>query len=156
MSQRDAFVRCAREQIGKRYVWATAGPHTFDCSGLVAYCYQHATGTAITRSSYDQIHLGKNVSAQHDLEPGDLVFWGNARADHVGISVGDNRVVNALNEQRGVVESDLYANYGMPYLGARRLFTEGPVDTAPEEPPRSKRPRRPRRVLRLVHPQEDR
>lgn len=152
MSQRDTFVRCAREQVGKRYVWATAGPNTFDCSGLVAYCHQQATGKAITRSSYEQIHLGENVSTQRDLISGDLVFWGNGRADHVGIYVGDNRVVNALNEQRGVVESDLYANYGMPYMGARRIL---PDDAVPEEEsPKAKHQSRPRRVRRLVRQQE--
>lgn len=160
MSQREDFVRCARAQVGKRYVWATAGPNTFDCSGLVAYCYQQATGHPISRSSHEQMTLGvfvdkfRNATA---MDGGDLVFWGNG--DHVGIYVGDGQVVNALNEQRGVVTSALDANYGMPYSQARRIFFSNAVvhdETAPAyspgedmpapvEEPRSKRKRRERR-----------
>ncbi|HKU50991.1 MAG TPA: NlpC/P60 family protein, partial [Nitrospira sp.] len=62
VSERDAFVMCANSEVGSRYVWGTAGPDTFDCSGLVAYCYKRATGKDITRSSYDQIKLGKPVT----------------------------------------------------------------------------------------------
>jgi cell wall-associated NlpC family hydrolase len=137
MSAVEQFVACARAQVGKPYRWATAGPNTFDCSGLVAFCYHEATGETITRSSYDQIRLGTNVS-QSDLSAGDLVFWGHGQADHVGIYDGDGAVYNALNESRGVVHSDLNASYGMPYLGARRLFTDTTPAPAPEPPPNPK------------------
>ena len=150
MTVRDDFVRCARAQVGKRYVWATAGPDTFDCSGLVAYCYRQATGRTITRSSEDQYRLGKSVE-QGAMEPGDLVFWGHGQADHVGIYAGSGDVVNALNEQRGVIVSKLGAEYGLPYLGARRLL----VATATTEPTPNPKPHRRRKPRRLVHPQED-
>lgn len=144
MTQREDFVRCAQAQVGKRYVWATAGPNTFDCSGLVAYCYQQATGKTITRSSYDQIHLGTPVSP---ADFGDLMFWGHGQADHVGISLGNGMVANALNEQRGVVITPAKGEYGMPYMGARRIFlpADSPIVEEPapvEEIPRPKRKRR--------------
>lgn len=135
MTQRDDFVRCAREQVGKRYVWATAGPNTFDCSGLVAYCYQQATGKAITRSSYDQIKLGKEIDIA-DTSIGDLAFWDtehDGRAGHVAIFIGDDTVVHALNPQRGVVESDFYANMGGPLIASRRIFL--PADSSSVENP---------------------
>jgi cell wall-associated NlpC family hydrolase len=141
MSAVEKFVACARAQVGKRYVWATAGPNTFDCSGLVAFCYEQATGEMITRSSYDQFNLGAPVAEQDLLRPGDLVFWGNGRADHVGIYSDSTTarfewVINALNESRGVVETMLDAQYGMPYLGARRIFTD--TTPTPEPPPNPK------------------
>ena len=37
---RTCIVDCARNQIGKPYVLATEGPDTFNCSGLVMYCYE--------------------------------------------------------------------------------------------------------------------
>jgi cell wall-associated NlpC family hydrolase len=99
----------------------------------VAFCYEQATGETITRSSYDQIHLGVPVG-KHEVQDGDLVFWGNGRADHVGIYDHDGSVINALNESRGVTRTALNAAYGMPYIGARRIFT----DTTPEPPPNPK------------------
>jgi cell wall-associated NlpC family hydrolase len=134
MSAVERFVACARAQVGKPYKWATAGPNTFDCSGLVAFCYQEATDIGITRSSYDQIHLGMKVP-KSGMIAGDLVFWGNVQGDHVGVYDGNGKVYNALNESRGVVHTDLDGNYGMPYLGSRRIFTEGSVITLPIPPP---------------------
>ena len=151
MTQRDDFVRCARAQVGKRYVWATAGPNTFDCSGLISYCYQQATGKTITRSSCDQIDLGTPLIGPH-AQPGDLAFWGNDPAcpDHVGIHAGNGRIINALNEQRGVVDTPLAGEYGPPYIGTRRIFVsaDSPVEDDPapaEEPPKGKAKRRRKR-----------
>ena len=66
------------------------------------------------------------------LQPGDIVFCdtmdkaaevrkGNA-ASHVGIFVREGQMVNALNEDRGVITSDPFSDYFTPrYLGARPL-----------------------------------
>lgn len=154
VTQRDDFVRCAREQVGKRYVWATAGPDTFDCSGLVAYCYKQATSKEITHSSCDQINLGTWLIGPH-REPGDLEFWGNDSEcpDHVGINVGKGRIVNALNEQRGVVDTPLAGEYGLPYIGTKRIFLpdDSPIVENPapmEEKPNPKLPGRNKRHRR--------
>lgn len=121
----DRFVHCVTAQVGKPYVWATAGPDTFDCSGLVAYCYDAATGHAITHSSHAQYRLGRRVSANRGhLAPGDLVFYdtNGDGAGHVGIVVGPDRAVHALNPALGVAETGIKrATLGGPYLGARRL-----------------------------------
>jgi cell wall-associated NlpC family hydrolase len=136
MSAVEKFVACARAQVGRPYKWATAGPSTFDCSGLVAFCYHEATGATITRSSYDQFRLGVPVTEY--MRAGDLVFWGHGQADHVGVYDGNGKVYNALNEQRGVVHTDLEAQYGMPSLGARRLFSDTTPAPTPEPPPNPK------------------
>jgi len=36
------IVRIAKAQVGDRYRYGTAGPYTFDCSGLVIYSYKRA------------------------------------------------------------------------------------------------------------------
>lgn len=134
MSAVERFVAVARAQEGKPYQFGAAGPDAFDCSGLVAYCYQQATGWRITRSSYDQAELGVEVASGAPLLPGDVIYWGWGRADHVGIYIGNRRVINALNEQRGVIDSALDADYDMPLLGARRIFPEGVGPLGPQEP----------------------
>lgn len=140
MSARERFVSCAMEQIGKPYRWATAGPDAFDCSGLVAFCYHDATGKTISRDSHAQATLGQEVRGE--IQSGDILLFdtmggaevrlGNA-ISHVGIAVSVRRMVNALNRNYGVVESDLNTDYWRPRArGARRLFAEGAPD--PSEP----------------------
>ena len=126
MNKIDAFVKQARKQIGKPYVWATAGPDTFDCSGLVYYCVNQIQDPDLSpefRSSQRQWEkLGKKVAGRDALREGDLMFWGHDQAEHVGIWVKDG-IINALNEDAGVVLSGHDAQMGLPYLGVRRLFS---------------------------------
>jgi cell wall-associated NlpC family hydrolase len=121
----------ARRYLGFPYQLATHGPRTFDCAGLVHWVVLQATGQAISPDSHTQFTLGTPVRREQ-LRPGDLVFYdamdgqevreGN-KASHVGIIVGDGVMVNALNRQRGVIESDPFSSYFQPrFLGARRLF----------------------------------
>ncbi|MET7424759.1 LysM peptidoglycan-binding domain-containing C40 family peptidase [Dactylosporangium sp. NPDC005555] len=81
----------AKAQVGKPYRFATAGPETFDCSGLVMRAWQTA-GVQLPRVTYDQIEVGQRVGRE-ELEPGDLVFTNNG--GHVMLYIGDNQVVNA-------------------------------------------------------------
>ncbi len=147
MSAAD-FVRCAREQVGKPYKWATAGPDSYDCSGLVAACFERTQHEPMTRSSHQQFLLGEPVTSPL-LQPGDLMFWDTMGdgAGHVAIYAGGDTVIHALNEERGVIESDADANMGGPFIGARRLFVH-PGDGPPAKPPRAKREKRLKRVRR--------
>ena len=127
----DRIASEATRYVGYPYVWATHGPGSFDCSGLVHWVVMQATGDAITVDSHPQFNLGTAVD-RGQLQPGDLLFYdtmggtevreGNP-ASHVGIYVGRDRMVNALNEERGVIESDPFSDYFAPlFIGARRLF----------------------------------
>jgi len=126
----DRIAAEARQYIGRRYVPATHGPDTFDCSGLVHWVVLQVTGQDISLDSHAQLNLGSPV-ARNQLQPGDLAFYdtqggaeereGNT-ASHVGIITGNGQMVNALNEESGVVTSDPFSAYFAPlYLGARRL-----------------------------------
>jgi cell wall-associated NlpC family hydrolase len=120
----------AERYVGYPYVWATHGPNSFDCSGLVHWVILQATGENVSPDSHAQFNSGTPVDWDQ-LRPGDIVFYdpqhgGEVRegnnASHVGIFVRDGQMVNALNEQRGVIMSDPFSDYFKPlYLGARRL-----------------------------------
>ncbi|WP_326999989.1 LysM peptidoglycan-binding domain-containing C40 family peptidase [Dactylosporangium sp. NBC_01737] len=84
-------VAYAKAQVGKPYKFATAGPETFDCSGLVMRAWQ-AAGLQLPRITYDQIKVGQRVT-RDQLEAGDLVFTNNG--GHVMLYIGDGQVVNA-------------------------------------------------------------
>jgi cell wall-associated NlpC family hydrolase len=85
-------VDTAMAQRGKPYVWAAAGPGSFDCSGLVQYAYK-AAGISLPHSSLQQSTMGKAVS-RSDLQPGDLVFF-YSPVSHVGIYIGNGQMVHA-------------------------------------------------------------
>lgn len=129
-SEVERFVTDAIAHVGYPYVWGTQGPGSFDCSGLVQWSYRVATGKTITPSSYAQFTLGVPVE-RGKIRRGDLVFWdteNNGTAGHVGVAISGSRIVSAMNESTGVIESPIDGSFGGPYLGARRLpFAAGTV-----------------------------
>jgi cell wall-associated NlpC family hydrolase len=82
----------ALAQLGKPYVWAAAGPGSFDCSGLVQYAYA-AAGISLPHSSSAQARMGQAVS-RDQLQPGDLVAF-YSPVSHIGIYIGNGQMVHA-------------------------------------------------------------
>jgi len=85
-------VAYARAQIGKPYVFATAGPDTFDCSGLTKSAWG-SVGVRMAHYSGAQAVAFPKVAYQ-DLQPGDLVFF-YADLHHVGIYIGGGMMIHA-------------------------------------------------------------
>ncbi|MCE7083308.1 NlpC/P60 family protein [Streptomyces sp. ST2-7A] len=82
----------AQSKIGSPYVYGSAGPSTFDCSGLTSWAYAQA-GISLPRTSQAQANAGTRVS-QSELQPGDLVFYYSG-ISHVGMYVGNGQIVHA-------------------------------------------------------------
>lgn len=102
-------------KIGAPYAWGATGPSSFDCSGLTSWAYAQA-GKQIPRTSQAQASGGTPVAIS-DLQPGDIVaYYGGA--SHVGIYVGNGKIVDALNSGTPVTERPL--NY-MPIHSAVRF-----------------------------------
>jgi cell wall-associated NlpC family hydrolase len=85
-------VDTARAQLGKPYVYAGSGPDVFDCSGLTMYAWA-AAGVSLPHNAEAQYVSLPHVS-QSELQPGDLVFFGNP-IHHVGIYVGGGTMIEA-------------------------------------------------------------
>jgi peptidoglycan DL-endopeptidase CwlO len=85
-------VDTALAQRGKPYVWAAAGPNSFDCSGLVQFAYATA-GISLPRSSTTQATMGRAV-ARAELQPGDLVAF-YSPVSHIGVYIGNGQMVHA-------------------------------------------------------------
>lgn len=105
----------AMAQLGKAYVWGGNGPTAYDCSGLTTAAYKYA-GIAIPRTSYAQFTVGTAVTLAN-LQPGDLVFYYTG-ISHVGMYIGNGRIVHAANPSRGVVTDSVTS---MPFMGGRRI-----------------------------------
>jgi peptidoglycan DL-endopeptidase CwlO len=118
-SHYGGVVGVAMAQLGKPYVYATAGPDTFDCSGLVVYSYA-AVGVSLPHSSYALWNVGVYVS-QDQLQPGDLVFFDGL--GHVGIYIGGGQFIHAPHTGDVVKISSLSDGwYAATYVGARRIL----------------------------------
>jgi len=110
-----AAMQAALNQRGKPYRFGGAGPDSFDCSGLVDYAYMLAGMPGLPHSAAALQGMGMSVS-RANLQPGDLVFFGNP-AGHVGIYVGGGMMVNAPSSGQVVKVEPLFGGYS----GARRL-----------------------------------
>jgi len=117
-SQYGGVVGVAMAQLGKPYVYGTAGPDTFDCSGLVVYAYA-AMGVSLPHSSYALWNEGVYVS-RDQLEPGDLVFFDGL--GHVGIYIGGGQFIHAPHTGTVVQIASLDGWYSSNYVGARRIL----------------------------------
>ena len=60
----EQIVAFALQYVGYPYIYGTAGPDTFDCSGFTSYVYAHF-GYKLNRSSKDQIKDGVAVSKEN-------------------------------------------------------------------------------------------
>jgi len=83
----------------------------------VQHIYQQAN-IDLPRSSREQAREGQIVSRTLNfarLLPGDLLFFGNRRRriNHVGIYLGDGKMIHASNSHHKVIISDLREE---PYL----------------------------------------
>lgn len=122
----EEIVEYAKTFLGYDYVYGGASPKTgFDCSGFTYYVYKHF-GYTLSRASTAQVNNGKEV-AKSDLQPGDLLIFKNqslTRIGHVGIYIGNNKMIHSSEPGVGVVITDLNAsgyNYNKRYVTARRI-----------------------------------
>ena len=109
-----AAVSYALAHVGDAYVWGASGPSAFDCSGLTMMAWRQA-GVSLPHSSSGQMSYGTPVSSSA-LRPGDLVFY-YSPVSHVGMYIGNGKIVNAENPSVGVTIAPLHL---MPYSGAVR------------------------------------
>jgi peptidoglycan DL-endopeptidase CwlO len=112
---RSSAVQIALSKVGSPYRYGATGPNAFDCSGLVSWAYKKA-GISLPRTSRAQSGVGTRVS-RDALRPGDLVFFYKP-VSHVGIYVGDGKIVHASNKKSPVKVSDMSR---MEFNSARRV-----------------------------------
>lgn len=96
-----------RKYLGVPYVWGGTDPATgLDCSGLVQRAYADV-GVRLPRVAADQARAGTAVPDLAHAQPGDLVAFGSP-VDHIGIYVGDGRMLVAPRAGKDVMVQDVY------------------------------------------------
>jgi cell wall-associated NlpC family hydrolase len=86
-----------------------------DCSGLVQQAYRQL-GINLPRTTYEQAKAGKQVPISA-IRPGDLVFYNNL--GHVGIYMGNGKIIHAANSHLGIITSNLTNSNGAPVMVLR-------------------------------------
>jgi cell wall-associated NlpC family hydrolase len=102
-------VAIAEQQLGKPYVWAAAGPNSFDCSGLVQYVYAQL-GISLAHYTVSQWDETAHVPLA-DAQPGNLVFYqdpGTGFIYHVGIYIGHGEMIDAPETGENVQIDTIY------------------------------------------------
>jgi cell wall-associated NlpC family hydrolase len=107
-SPADAVVAAARSYLGSNYRLGTEGPRTFDCSGLIYRIFADAGelprigGMRIRARGYMQyfVSRGRFTKDASEARPGDLVVYN--RGSHIGVYVGEGKVISALVQPWGV------------------------------------------------------
>ncbi|MDO5410694.1 MAG: NlpC/P60 family protein [Lachnospiraceae bacterium] len=101
-STRAALCNYACQFVGNRYVWGgTSLTNGTDCSGFAMSVFAKY-GVYLPRTSGSQAGAGTSISSSQ-MKPGDLVFYGSGRIDHVAIYIGNGMIVHAANTRRGIV-----------------------------------------------------
>ena len=101
----ESLISYAKQFIGNKYVWGgTSLTNGTDCSGFTLRVFQKF-GYSLPRVAAAQCDAStkKDIS---QIEPGDLVFYGNGYIDHVALYIGDGKIIHASNAATGIKISD--------------------------------------------------
>ena len=122
----QAIFNEALKYQGWKYVYGGSNPNTsFDCSGLVQWCYGKA-GISLPRTAQAQYDATQHLPLSQ-AKAGDLVFFhstynAGTYVTHVGIYAGNSRMYHAGNPIR---YADLTSSYWQQHLiGAGRVKTK--------------------------------
>lgn len=97
----QAVVDFAKAQVGKPYLFKTAGPATYDCSGLTKASYA-VVGVKLPHQSLQQSKLGVAIDWKTTpIQAGDLIFTFSSanptQISHVGIAISATQWIEAPN-----------------------------------------------------------
>jgi cell wall-associated NlpC family hydrolase len=122
----NTVISTAKSLVGTPYVWGGESFEEggFDCSGLTFYVFQKI-GVKLNRVSSDQAKQGTTVS-KSNLQPGDLVFYsfqGTSSINHVGIYIGNNKMVHSPKPGDTVKITDISTSYWQNrFVTAKRVI----------------------------------
>ena len=115
----NKVIKLAESKLGCKYVWGAKGPNTFDCSGLVYWCYKQV-GINIPRSTggYMPSYSKYKVNLK-DIQPGDVLWRDDGSGNgHAGLYIGNDTFIHA--PQTGdVVKKSSVSKYGKFMAGFR-------------------------------------
>ena len=119
---REQILTVARKQLGDPYRAGGAGPDSFDCGGFTQFVFKRALGMDIARTSRGQYQQVQRVKTKEAL-PGDLVFFFEGGAHHVGIYLGDGQMIDAPQPGQRISVNPISGSWwGRSFTGIGRIL----------------------------------
>ena len=119
---REQILAVARKQLGDPYRAGGVGPHSFDCGGFTQFVFKRALGMDIARTSWGQYEQVERVKTK-DALPGDLVFFFEGGAHHVGIYLGNGKMIDAPQPGESVSVNPISGSWwGRSFTGIGRIL----------------------------------
>ena len=119
---REQILTVARKQLGDPYRAGGAGPDSFDCGGFTQFVFKRALGMDIARTSWGQYDQVQRVKTKEAL-PGDLVFFFEGGAHHVGIYLGDGQMIDAPRPGKRISVNPISGSWwGRSFTGMGRIL----------------------------------
>ena len=119
---REQILAVARKQLGDPYRAGGAGPHSFDCGGFTQFVFKRALGMDIARTSWGQYEQVERVKTK-DALPGDLVFFFEGGAHHVGIYLGKGMMIDAPRPGKSISVNPISGSWwGRSFTGIGRIL----------------------------------
>ena len=119
---RSAIVNYAMQYLGNRYI---SGGQSLekgtDCSGFTCYTYA-VFGYSLSRTPQGQWGTnGRNITVE-EAQPGDIVCYSSngSRCSHVGLYIGNGKIIHSANSRKGVIISDIY--YDNTFIGIKNVI----------------------------------
>jgi cell wall-associated NlpC family hydrolase len=138
--QRDSIIEHTRSLLGVRYKWAGLNPAKgLDCSGIVKYVFAKL-GVELPHRAAELAKMGDPITKDTAaMQPGDLLVFGKAgkRISHVGIYIGDGKMIHASSSSHHVVETEVVKYRpagGLQWKGVRRIVAldSAAIENEPE------------------------
>jgi peptidoglycan endopeptidase LytE len=113
--------------LGTRYRFGGSTKSGIDCSSFVQKVFRELE-VSLPRTAREQYGVGAEVSPG-DLQKGDLIFFRTYASypSHVGIYLGNNKMIHASSRDRRVVISPMNTSYFRSrFIGAKRIAKINP------------------------------
>jgi len=118
----SSLKKSAYSFLGARYRFGGNSRSALDCSSFTQQVFREQS-VKLPRTAREQFYVGNEVM-RGDLKKGDLVFFQTYASfpSHVGIYLGDRKMIHASSREHRVVISSMDTPYYLSrYLGARRM-----------------------------------
>lgn len=118
----SSLKKSAYSFLGARYRFGGNSRSALDCSSFTQQVFREQS-VKLPRTAREQFYVGNEVM-RGDLKKGDLVFFQTYAnfPSHVGIYLGDRKMIHASSREHRVVISSMDTPYYLSrYLGARRM-----------------------------------
>ncbi|WP_324082941.1 C40 family peptidase [Geomonas sp.] len=118
----DEIGKSAAEYLGIPYRFGGEGSNGIDCSSFVQHVFRQQ-GIELPRTAREQSRVGSDVE-QGSLRKGDLLFFHTYASypSHVGIYLGDGKMIHASSVKGEVTVSNLNTDYYRSrFMGAKRI-----------------------------------